>query len=76
MSEDAEGLVSEEWVAQYLGLHIVTIRKWRAEDRGPRWLKVGSRVRYRRADIEGWLVEQERTPRYDTAPPRSRVRAG
>ena len=32
-----------------------TLQKWRVEGRGPRFLKVGRRVFYRRCDIEEWL---------------------
>jgi predicted DNA-binding transcriptional regulator AlpA len=32
-----------------------TLRVWRVQGRGPKFLKLGSRVVYRRSDIEEWL---------------------
>jgi hypothetical protein len=31
------------------------LRKWRVEKRGPRFLKMGSLVRYRQVDVDVWL---------------------
>jgi Helix-turn-helix domain len=36
-----------------------TLRWWRHEDRGPRSIRVGRRVLYRRMDVELWLEAQE-----------------
>ncbi|MDG9986851.1 helix-turn-helix domain-containing protein [Stenotrophomonas sp. GD04024] len=41
--------------AQYLGLSTSTLDKMRMEGRGPRYLKVGSRVFYRPEDLEIYL---------------------
>ncbi len=38
-------------------LHIpeTTLAQWRYRGVGPAYLKVGRHVRYRRADVDGWL---------------------
>lgn len=37
-----------------------TFDQWRYLGRGPRFLKIGGHVRYRRADVDAWLAECER----------------
>lgn len=41
-----------------------TLANWRYQGRGPRFVKVGRHVRYRRTDVEAWL---ERNLRESTA---------
>ncbi len=42
-------------VAGYLGIPAQTLYAWRVTDRGPRGIKIGRHLRYRRADVESWL---------------------
>jgi predicted DNA-binding transcriptional regulator AlpA len=49
-------LLTEEDVAEELNLSLASLRRWRLEKRGPRFIKVGSLVRYRPEDIEVWLL--------------------
>jgi hypothetical protein len=51
----ALNLLTETQVADYLHVSIAALRKWRFQRRGPVFLKIGSLVRYRRADVEAWL---------------------
>lgn len=51
--EDA--LLSPQQVADYLGVPVATVYRWRYEGTGPRGMKVGKHVRYRRAEVEAWL---------------------
>lgn len=61
---DQEPLLSGEEVAAYLGVPRPTLHQWRYRGEGPRSIKVGRHVRYRKADIEAWLDEQsDRTAR-------------
>ncbi len=41
--------------AAHLGLSKSTLDKMRVEGRGPRYLKVGSRVFYRQSDLDAYL---------------------
>jgi excisionase family DNA binding protein len=43
--------------ARYLRISVQTLDRWRTEGRGPKWLKVGSQVRYRATDVEAYLAE-------------------
>ena len=44
-----------------------TLEWWRMTGRGPKFVKVGNRVRYRDRDLEAWLTEQTRTHTRATA---------
>ena len=57
MKDEREGLWGIEEVARYLGLPTSSVYKMtaeRARDRIPH-LKLGGRLRFRRADIDRWL---------------------
>ncbi len=55
-------LLSTAAVASLLGLRPQTLRKWRLEGRGPRYVRLGEsrfgRATYRLADVEAWLAER------------------
>jgi len=41
--------------AQYLGLAVSTLNKWRCRGGGPEFLKLGRAVRYRQYDLDRFL---------------------
>ena len=51
-------LLNEHAVAEMLGVSVSTVRRWRLVKQGPRFLKVGSSVRYRDEDISAWLASR------------------
>jgi excisionase family DNA binding protein len=54
-SNQSTALLTESEVAKTLALSLAALRRWRLERRGPRFIKVGSLVRYRQTDVELWL---------------------
>jgi hypothetical protein len=49
-------LMTEEQLAEYLNLSIVTLRHWRREGRGPRAILIHNKTtRYRIRDVTAWL---------------------
>ncbi len=44
--------------AAYLKVPVETLRKWRAQSRGPKAVKLGRHLRYRQEDIDQWVKEQ------------------
>ncbi len=50
--------LTREQLAQELGVNLRTLSRWVAKRRGPKKVKVGSRVVYRRADVLAWLDSQ------------------
>jgi excisionase family DNA binding protein len=55
----ARRLLIPEEVAEILGVPITTLYQWRHKRVGPKSLRVGRHLRYREADLETWLREQE-----------------
>jgi len=53
-NEEREWLSIEDF-ARELGVLIATVYAWRHKGTGPRGIKVGRHVRYRRRDVERWL---------------------
>lgn len=50
-----EQLLSDVDVAKVYGIKVATIRKWRIIGKGPRWIKLGSLVRYKVSDVNEFL---------------------
>jgi predicted DNA-binding transcriptional regulator AlpA len=50
-----ETLLNEHDVARITGLSVASVRRWRLLRQGPKYLKLGSAVRYRREDVSAWL---------------------
>jgi len=51
-----------EETAEYLRIPKATLYQWRYNGTGPRSIKVGRHIRYRRADVDEWL-ESNASPR-------------
>lgn len=50
-----DAFLSPQQLADYVGVPVATVYRWRYEGTGPRGIKVGKHVRYRRRDVEAWL---------------------
>jgi predicted DNA-binding transcriptional regulator AlpA len=50
-----ESLLNEHDVARITGLSVASVRRWRLLRQGPKYLKIGSAVRYRAEDISAWI---------------------
>lgn len=53
-----ETLLNEHDVARITGLSVASVRRWRLLRQGPKYLKIGSSVRYRSQDIDAWLASR------------------
>lgn len=51
-------LLDTERVAKVCGLSEVTLRKWRITGDGPRFVRLGRAIRYRRADLDAFLADR------------------
>jgi excisionase family DNA binding protein len=56
-----ETLMTTEQLAEFLQVPLATLYQWRHKGTGPKGIKVGKHVRYRRADVEAWLENQAAT---------------
>ena len=52
---NVQEVLNERQVQELYGFSIPYLRRARREKRGPRFLKLGKLVRYRRSDIEAYL---------------------
>jgi hypothetical protein len=51
-------LFDTEHVAKEWGFSEVTLRKWRITGDGPRFVRLGRAIRYRKADLEAFLARR------------------
>lgn len=63
VAADCREVMDEFALAEFLGLTVATLRKWRWLRSGPKFVKVGRLIRYRKADIDAWLDQQTVTTR-------------
>jgi predicted DNA-binding transcriptional regulator AlpA len=61
-SIDPAELIAATAAANLLHVQPATLTCWRYEKRGPRFVKVGRFVHYRRADLSEWLAAQLHEP--------------
>ena len=52
---EATALMTQPETAEYLRVAEHTLENWRYRRTGPRFLKAGGRVLYRRSDLDAWL---------------------
>lgn len=53
-------LLPPEAAGKYLGgIKVDTLRWWRWKRRGPRWVTIGRRVMYRKADLDLFIKQGE-----------------
>lgn len=58
-------LIAPQKLADLLCLSEATLRKWRWEGKGPRFVKVGRKVAYRSNDIQSFIEQQIRNSTSD-----------
>jgi predicted site-specific integrase-resolvase len=66
--EDRATTVAPDEAARRLGVEPSTLANWRWSGNGPRFVKVGGRVRYRLADLADYLDGQVRSSTSDPGP--------
>jgi excisionase family DNA binding protein len=52
---DPDSLVTEVQAAELLHISIRTLQAWRIKLTGPRFVRVGRAIRYRRSDLTAWI---------------------
>jgi excisionase family DNA binding protein len=62
-------LLTTEEAAAVLRCSESSLNKWRVTGNGPRFVRVGSRVRYSRADLADFIADQTRTSTSQAASP-------
>jgi predicted DNA-binding transcriptional regulator AlpA len=55
VNKTVETLLNEHDVARITGMSVATVRRWRLQNRGPRYLKLGASIRYPPQALAAWL---------------------
>lgn len=50
-----EPLLSIETLAEYVGVPVVTIYRWRTEGKGPCAMRIGRHIKFALSDVQAWL---------------------
>jgi len=58
--------VNDKQAASLIGCSTGLLRKWRAQGKGPRVIRIGRLVRYRISDLEAFLDAHVQAPRRTT----------
>ena len=48
-------LLTEDQAAELLALSVRTLQAWRLRGTGPRFVRAGRAIRYRKADLTAWI---------------------
>jgi excisionase family DNA binding protein len=56
----AGAFLSPAELAAYLQIPVQTVYRWNYAGEGPKALKIGRHLRYRRDDVERWLENREK----------------
>ena len=49
-------MLTDVEVADHLSVSISTVRRWRLKGGGPRWIRIGSSIRYDSADLRAYIL--------------------
>lgn len=52
---DLPELITREQLSEYTGIAVNTLAQWAVNKTGPKVIKLGRAVRYRRDDVAAWL---------------------
>jgi excisionase family DNA binding protein len=52
---DPDALLTEQQTAQLLNISVRTLQAWRIKLTGPRFVRAGRAIRYRRSDLTTWI---------------------
>jgi excisionase family DNA binding protein len=59
---DDDQLFGEVPAADLLGMSYRTLQAWRAEGKGPPFIRAGRAIRYRRSDLRAWMDKNTVAP--------------
>jgi len=47
-------------VARLLGVDVATLGAWRRKEYGPRWYRIGKKIKYSETDLRSWISAQHK----------------
>jgi predicted DNA-binding transcriptional regulator AlpA len=54
-------LMNVQETSHYMNVAVNTLAAWRVQERGPAYIKLGSKVVYDRDDVDAWLAANRRS---------------
>ena len=51
-------LLDSNRVARLLGVEVATLAAWRRRGYGPRWYRIGKKIKYTEPDLRAWMAGQ------------------
>lgn len=60
---DAGDWMTTDELAAHLKVPVPTVRAWRHNGSGPKGVRLGRHVRYRRATVDAWIAANEQAQR-------------
>ena len=57
---DPSHFIGQRELARRWGLSIGTLTRWRAQGRGPSWVRIGKQIRYRMQDVQDYELAQRK----------------
>jgi hypothetical protein len=60
--DESNALLNEVQAAQFLCLSVRTLQSWRRTKQGPIYIQAGRAIRYRREDLEVWVMGNRKDP--------------
>ena len=49
--------------AEYIGVSVVTLKRWRGKGQGPEYIEISDRIiRYRQTDLDSWILSKRKRP--------------
>lgn len=64
-SKDSDDLLNEVEASDLLRISVRTLQSWRCKGIGPRFIRVGRSIRYRRGDLLDWTQSNTVQPNVD-----------
>lgn len=55
MPRDHDQYINDRQAAEYLGISLASLRRWRGKCAGPRYYRIGHSIRYRYADLDDYV---------------------
>ena len=59
---DETDLLTVQETASYLTVGAGSVNYWRHKKVGPRFVRVGRQIRYRRSDLDQWIEDRTESP--------------
>jgi excisionase family DNA binding protein len=68
--------LTDDTTAEYLGVSKAALAKWRITGEGPKYARIGRGIRYRKDDLDDWMLSRRVQSTAEAPASQRRPRAG